>query len=76
MKSAAFRFAGLRHIRRYYSLVHLDLKARLAPFGIIRYFTDGWGAYQHHLDPGQREIGKRNTQKLKRKHLTLCTRIS
>ena len=32
--------------------VFLDLKARLAPFGIERYFTDGWGAYQRHLEPG------------------------
>jgi insertion element IS1 protein InsB len=55
--------------------VFLDLKALLAPFGIDRYFSDGWGAYQRHLDPGQHEIGKRHTQKLERKHLTLRTRI-
>jgi len=55
--------------------VFLDLKARLEPFGIDRYFSDGWGAYQRHLDPGPHEIGKRNTQKLERKHLTLRTRI-
>lgn len=55
--------------------VFLDLKALLEPFGINRYFTDGWGAYQRHLDPGQHEIGKRNTQQLERKHLTLRTRI-
>ena len=55
--------------------VFLDLKARLAPFGIARYFTDGWGAYQRHLEPGQHEIGKRNTQQLERKQLTLRTRI-
>ena len=28
--------------------VFLDLKALLAPFGIERYFTDGWGAYPRH----------------------------
>jgi len=55
--------------------VFLELKARLEPFGITRYFTDGWGAYQRHLDPDQHEIGKRNTQQLERKHLTLRTRI-
>jgi insertion element IS1 protein InsB len=56
------------------SEVFLDLKALLAPFGITD-FTDGWGAYQRHLDPGQHEIGKRTTQQLERKHLTLRTRI-
>ncbi len=52
-----------------------ELKALLKPFGIGRYFTDGWGAYQRHLDPTEHEIGKRNTQQLERKHLTLRTRI-
>jgi insertion element IS1 protein InsB len=37
--------------------------------------TDGWGAYQRHLDPEQHIIGKQNTQKTERKHLTLRTRI-
>ena len=53
----------------------LDLKALLQPFGITRYCTDGWGAYQRHLKPEMHEIGKRNTQRLERKHLTLRTRI-
>lgn len=26
----------------------LRLKALLAPFGIRRFYTDGWGAYQRH----------------------------
>lgn len=55
--------------------VFLELKALLEPFGISRYFTDGWGAYQRHLDAKQHEIGKRDTQQLERKHLTLRTRI-
>src|SRR5262249_1530814 len=55
--------------------VFLYLKARLAPFGITRYFTDGWGSYQRHLDPAQHKMGKLNTQQLERKHLTLRTRI-
>ena len=55
--------------------VFLELKALLEPFGITRYFTDGWGAYQRHLDPDQHEIGKRHPQQLERKHLTLRTRI-
>ena len=29
----------------------LKLKALLAPFGIRRFYTDGWGAYRRHLDP-------------------------
>ena len=55
--------------------VFLELKALLEPFGITRYFPDGWGAYQRHLSPEQHAIGKRNTQQLERKHLTLRTRI-
>lgn len=55
--------------------VFLELKALLEPFGIERYFTDRWGAYQRQLDPEQHEVGKRNTQQLERKHLTLRTRI-
>jgi len=53
----------------------LALKALLEPFGITRFYTDGWGAYQRHLDPECHEIGKRNTQQLERQHLTLRTRI-
>ena len=53
----------------------LDLKALLEPFGIRRYYTNGWGAYQRPLDPEQPEVGKRHTQRLERKPLTLRTRI-
>jgi insertion element IS1 protein InsB len=53
----------------------LRLKALLAPFGIGRFYTDGWGAYQRHLDPHQHVVGKRSTQQLERKHLTFRTRI-
>jgi insertion element IS1 protein InsB len=55
--------------------VLLKLKALLAPFGIRRFYTDGWGAYQRHLDPKLHVVGKRRTQQLERKHLTLRTRI-
>jgi integrase len=34
-----------------------------------------WGAYTRHLDPEEHTPGKRNTQKIERKHLTLRTRI-
>ena len=53
----------------------LKLKALLAPFGIRRFYTDGWGAYHRHLDPRLHVVGKRRTQQLERKHLTLRTRI-
>ena len=55
--------------------VFLQLKALLAPFGITRFYTDGWGAYQRHLDARLHVVGKRRTQQLERKHLTLRTRI-
>ena len=53
----------------------LKLKALLEPFGIRCYYTDGWGAYHRHLAPHQHVVGKRRTQQLERKHLTLRTRI-
>ena len=34
-----------------------------------------WGAYERQLDPDMHCPGKRNTQKIERKHLTLRTRI-
>ena len=55
--------------------VFLELKALLAPFGITRFYTDGLGAYERHLPPEQHVVGKTNTQKIERKHLTLRTRI-
>jgi insertion element IS1 protein InsB len=55
--------------------VFLNLKALLEPFGMTRYFTDYWGAYTRHLDAKEHQPGKRHTQKIERKHLTLRTRI-
>ena len=55
--------------------VFLQLQALLEPFGLTRYYTDYWGAYTRHLDPEVHCPGKRNTQKIERKHLTLRTRI-
>jgi len=55
--------------------VFLQLKALLEPFGITRFFTDHWGAYARHLLPEAHVLGKRNTQRIERKHLTLRTRI-
>lgn len=53
----------------------LELKALLEPFGITQFYTDGWGAYERHLDPALHTVGKANTQTIERKHLTLRTRI-
>ena len=55
--------------------VFLALKALLEPFGITRYFTDGWGAYERHVEAEQHTIGKANTQKIESKHINLRTRI-
>jgi insertion element IS1 protein InsB len=55
--------------------VFLKLKTLLEPFGITRYYTDYWGAYTRHLDAEAHNPGKRNTQQIERKHLTLRTRI-
>ncbi len=53
----------------------LALKTLLELFGIMQFYTDGWGAYERHLDPTFQTVGKTNTQTVERKHLTLRTRI-
>ena len=55
--------------------VFLQLKALLEPYGIRRFHTDYWGAYTRHLEPDVHHPGKRNTQRIERKHLTLRMRI-
>ncbi len=55
--------------------VFLQLKKLLEPFGIKRYCTDGWGAYERHLPAELHEVGKRKTQRIEQKHLRLRTRI-
>lgn len=55
--------------------VFKKLRNLLMPFGIKKFFTDDWGAYERHLPSGQHSVGKNNTQKIERKHLTLRTRI-
>jgi insertion element IS1 protein InsB len=55
--------------------VFLQLKGLLEPFGIHRFYTDGWGAYERHIDPAQHEVGKEQTQKIESKHINLRTRI-
>ena len=53
----------------------LRRKALLEPFGLTHFYPDHWGAYTRHLDPDVHSPGKRNTQKIERKHLTLRTCI-
>ena len=55
--------------------VFLKLKALLEPFGITRYYTDGWGAYERHAEAEKHTVGKENTQKIASKHINLRTRI-
>jgi len=55
--------------------VSLQLKTLLEPFGITRYYTDSWGAYERNLTPKVHSPDKPNTQQIERKHLTLRTRI-
>jgi len=55
--------------------VFLELQGLLKPFGITRFYTDGWGAYERHIAPEQHEIGKENTQRIESKHINLRTRI-
>jgi insertion element IS1 protein InsB len=52
-----------------------ELKAMLEPFGISRFYTDDWGSYQRQLEDSCHVIGKKNTQRIERKNLTLRTRI-
>jgi insertion element IS1 protein InsB len=55
--------------------VFRHLKALLEPFGITRFYTDGWGAYERHLAAEQHTVGKAHTQKIESKHINLRTRI-
>jgi insertion element IS1 protein InsB len=55
--------------------VFLRLKALLEPFGIIRYYTDGWGTYERHMAAEKHIVGKEHMQRIESKHITLRTRI-
>jgi insertion element IS1 protein InsB len=60
---------------RRQDVVFLQLQALLQPFGITRFYTDGWGAYERHIDPAQHQVGKEHTQTIASKHITLRTRL-
>jgi insertion element IS1 protein InsB len=55
--------------------VFLRLQQLLEPFGITKFYTDGWGAYERHLAAEQHQVGKENTQRIESKHINLRTRI-
>jgi len=55
--------------------VFLKFNELLEYFGITKYYTHYWGAYTRHIDADEHEPGKRDTQKIERKHLILRTRI-
>jgi insertion element IS1 protein InsB len=56
--------------------VFLKLQQLLALFGITKFYTDGWGAYERHLVAEQHQVGKEHTQKIESKHSNLRTRIN
>ena len=55
--------------------VFLQLKALLEPFGITRYYSDGWGAYERHVKAKKHTVDKANTQKIESKPINLRPRI-
>ena len=55
--------------------VFKKLKVLLEPFGIKKFYTDDWGAYERHLDEDKHTVGKKKTQKIERKNLNLRTWI-
>jgi insertion element IS1 protein InsB len=52
-----------------------ELRQLLQPFGIEHFYTDHRGAYARQLEAMQHFLGKRQTQRIERKHLTLRMRI-
>ena len=56
--------------------VVLERQGLLKPFGITRVYTDGWGAYERHIDPKQHVVGKEHPQKIERKPIHLRTRLT
>jgi len=54
--------------------VCVELKRVLKPFGLEHFYTDAAGVYERPLPIAAHTVGKRNTQQIERKHLTLRTR--
>ena len=55
--------------------VFKSLKALPEPFGIKKFYTDDWGAYDRHPEEGKHKIRKENTRKTERKNLNFKTWI-
>ena len=55
--------------------VFKNFKKLLEPFKINMYYSDDWGTYSRTLSKNNHIIGKKNTQTIERKNLTLRTRI-
>jgi IS1 family transposase len=55
--------------------VFKELKSLLEPFGITMFYSDDWGSYERNINPENHTVGKKNTQVIERKNLTLRTRI-
>jgi len=55
--------------------VFLRLQQLLEPFGITKFYTDGWGAYERYIEAEKHQVGEENTQKIESKHINLRTRI-
>jgi len=47
----------------------------LKAFPIEIYYSDNWTSYKKHIEKDKHKIGKKNTQKIEKKNLTLRTRI-
>jgi insertion element IS1 protein InsB len=47
-----------------------QLQQLKAPFSLKRFYTDSWGAYLRLLDEQHHTVGKANTQRIERQHLT------
>jgi insertion element IS1 protein InsB len=47
----------------------VERKALLAPWGIPRSCTDGWGAYERHVEAERHTVGKAHTPKIESTHM-------
>jgi insertion element IS1 protein InsB len=55
--------------------VFLQWQKLLKPFGLVHFYTAAAGVSDRHLPAAAHTVGKRHTQQIERKHLTLRTRL-
>jgi insertion element IS1 protein InsB len=55
--------------------VFLRLQPLLAPLGITKFDTDGWGVYERHIEAEKHQVGKEHTQQIESRHMNLRTRM-